>query len=697
MTDNPQREPQTFWQLLNTTPLTDLLSGRLTGSLPPDRKLFSGRLFFFTGKYPTPSQILKDSGLPGSIQKSLLQIAQAAGRSRRTQSAKVHDLLQSLRASLRIAPNQPLNDLPVELTNRLSEAIPLRTLDRLPTTQLSLVHTLPLELSQLIETVVSRTRLWKSERIDVARELLNHCEDGLAAGVSPEKILADFGDPLHAAQLIRRSKIRRRPWTWHLRHSLLVGCGLLLLLSFLVYSWLILRFLTATPTIKRDFIAEFDQQTQSIPQGDRAWPLYRAALMKFREDRVMLILQSDRDLLALPTDSPDWETIQTYLQENQQALELTLKGSEKSQFGFIYRDPANREYLEKTNGKGTSESQIASTQGNLTGVLLPHIQDLRKLHRLLVFDAISAARSQDRDRWLRAVNAMQAMAEQLVDGEFGIIQLVSFAYARTTWRHVRWTLQHNPDLLTDQDLKNLAHRVAIFGGGGAISYRIDDSMFFEDLLQRFYTDDGTGNGRLNPHYLLADSSKPDEITATLTGAALSAAVASRAEMRQTLQQIQVLESEEQQRPLWQRNLGEPSPLKQSLVAWQASPWDRVRYLPILKLYQPMVNNLDQWRTSPAGEYATLHRDTTLAVIALALHHRLHKTWPENLDQLTPHLLPSVPLDRFDGKPLKYKLVDGKPILYSVGLNRIDDGGIPPSDPTKGDEAPDGDIRFWPIN
>ena len=106
--------------------------------------------------------------------------------------------------------------------------------------------------------------------------------------------------------------------------------------------------------------------------------------------------------------------------------------------------------------------------------------------------------------------------------------------------------------------------------------------------------------------------------------------------------------------------------------------------------------MDQWRTSPAGEYITLHRDATLAVIALALHHRLHKTWPENLAQLTPHLLPSVPLDRFDGKPLKYKLVDGHPLLYSVGLNRTDDGGTPSADPAKGDEAPDGDIRFWPI-
>lgn len=698
MTDNPQPQSRTLWQLLNTTPLTDLLSGRLTGSLPPDRKLFSGRLFFFAGNHPTPAQILKDSGLPDSIQKSLIQIAVSAARTRRKQSAKAHDILLGLRTALRIAPDQPLTDLPVELAHRLSEAIPLRTLDRLPTPQLSLVHTLPLELSQLIETVVSRTRLWKSERIDVARELLNHCEDGLAAGVSPEKILADFGDPRNAARLIRRSKIRQRPWTWHLRHRLLVGCGLLLLLSFLVYSWLILRFLTAVPTIKRDFIGEIDQRTQSISPDDRAWPLYRAALMKVQEKKVLPILQSDRDLLALPADSPDWETIQAYLEENQQALELTLKAAEKPKFGFVYRDPANRDWLEKTNGVGASDRQLASTRGNFMGVLLPQIQDLRKLRSLLEFDAVAAVKQQERERWLRAVNALSSLGDQIENEAIGVVHLISLGYVKNYLRHIRHTVQNSPTMLTDRDLRDLAHRIAALRGGNRITIENYNRPFFEDLLQRYYTDDNRGNGRLNPYYfLISDSSTPDAITAALYGAALSAAVASRAEMQQTLQRILAEEDELRETPLWEQSMEDPTPLRRFLLRCQSSSWERLRYAPLLKLFQPLVGANGDWNPYRGAERVTLHRDATLAVIALALHHRLHKTWPENLAQLTPQLLPAVPLDRFDGKPLKYKLVDGKPLLYSVGLNRTDDNGSPPSGPAKGDEAPDGDLRFWPIN
>lgn len=43
------------------------------------------------------------------------------------------------------------------------------------------------------------------------------------------------------------------------------------------------------------------------------------------------------------------------------------------------------------------------------------------------------------------------------------------------------------------------------------------------------------------------------------------------------------------------------------------------------------------------------------------------------------MLPAVPIDRFTGKPLLYRLTNGVPILYSVGADQIDDGGIKPGD------------------
>jgi hypothetical protein len=56
-------------------------------------------------------------------------------------------------------------------------------------------------------------------------------------------------------------------------------------------------------------------------------------------------------------------------------------------------------------------------------------------------------------------------------------------------------------------------------------------------------------------------------------------------------------------------------------------------------------------------------------------------WPQSLDALPTDLLQSVPLDPFDGRPLRYvRRTDGVTI-YSVGLDRTDDGGtISPSRP-----------------
>lgn len=712
VTQKPESQTRSWrdwWSLLKRTPCTDVFRGVLSGSLPTDRKWHASLIAFFSGRAVEPSSILKETGLPEVAQQAILRIARSVGRTRRVQSKFVREFVEGLRDAWKISPEQPMVEIPIGISDRLSEAIPLRSLDRLGVPQLCVVHTLPPELAKLIERVVRQTRLWKSERIEIARELLNHCEEGLEAGVSSEAILSEFGDASNAARLIRRAKIRQRPWIWHVQHRCLQGIGILSATALVAYCWFAIRFLTATPTIKRDYIGEIDLRAQSIPEEKRAWPLYREALMKVREDRVMPILKSDRDLLSIAADSPDWETILAFLGENREVLDLTFRAAEKPEFGFVYRDPVNREWLERTNGKGSAESQISSTRGVLTGVLLPHIQDLRKLHRLLQFEAIAAGRSHDRERWLRAVKAMHSMGEQQEEGDFLIIRLVAFSYVRTAWRHCRYVLAVDPGMLTDQDLRDLAHRVAGFGGGGRLTQLPDNPLFFEDLLQRYYTDDGDGDGRLNPLYFV-----PEEIARTLAsgngefgnvggalslgtklkGAALSATIASRAELREALREIEILEAREAERPLWERTADQPSPLISLLKKWDASAWYRHRYAPVLKLYSPFID--DGWQGHPGGEFATLHRDATLVAFALTIHHRRHHAWPTDLEQLAPSLLPSVPLDRFDGKPLKYKVIEGVPLLYSVGKNRTDERGSPAKDPSKEDEAPEGDLRFWPV-
>jgi hypothetical protein len=63
-----------------------------------------------------------------------------------------------------------------------------------------------------------------------------------------------------------------------------------------------------------------------------------------------------------------------------------------------------------------------------------------------------------------------------------------------------------------------------------------------------------------------------------------------------------------------------------------------------------------------------------AAIAIELFRRQTGQWPVNLNELVPRFLPAVPLDPFHGKPLRYFVGDGEYRLYSIGSDRLDNGG-----------------------
>ncbi len=51
--------------------------------------------------------------------------------------------------------------------------------------------------------------------------------------------------------------------------------------------------------------------------------------------------------------------------------------------------------------------------------------------------------------------------------------------------------------------------------------------------------------------------------------------------------------------------------------------------------------------------------------------------PASLSELTPKYLPAVPLDPFDGEPLRFKPLASGYVIYSIGPDRTDDDGTPP--------------------
>ena len=63
-------------------------------------------------------------------------------------------------------------------------------------------------------------------------------------------------------------------------------------------------------------------------------------------------------------------------------------------------------------------------------------------------------------------------------------------------------------------------------------------------------------------------------------------------------------------------------------------------------------------------------------IALERYRLAHGEYPESLDALAPQLLKQLPHDIINGQPLHYRrTADGQFVLYSVGWNETDDGGV----------------------
>lgn len=83
--------------------------------------------------------------------------------------------------------------------------------------------------------------------------------------------------------------------------------------------------------------------------------------------------------------------------------------------------------------------------------------------------------------------------------------------------------------------------------------------------------------------------------------------------------------------------------------------------------------------------------TALAIERFRLAHA--NAIPDTLALLIPQFLPEVPLDPFDGKPIRYRRTESGYILHSTGPDRRDDGGSPNVQAQKGRSAGNLDIVF----
>ena len=85
---------------------------------------------------------------------------------------------------------------------------------------------------------------------------------------------------------------------------------------------------------------------------------------------------------------------------------------------------------------------------------------------------------------------------------------------------------------------------------------------------------------------------------------------------------------------------------------------------------------------------------TIAALACERYRQKRGRWPASLAELVPEYLPAIPLDPFDSQPLRLKRLPDGIVVYSIGLNRNDDGGSlkRPDNPNGTDDG----FRLWDV-
>jgi hypothetical protein len=91
--------------------------------------------------------------------------------------------------------------------------------------------------------------------------------------------------------------------------------------------------------------------------------------------------------------------------------------------------------------------------------------------------------------------------------------------------------------------------------------------------------------------------------------------------------------------------------------------------PVSLLFQPTVHFYVP-REGPAQAEVR----STLVALALERYRRATGEWPATLAALVSGQLAAVPVDPFDGKPLRYRRLADGVVVYSIGPDGTDNGG-----------------------
>ncbi len=473
---------------------------------------------------------------------------------------------------------------------------------------------------------------------------------------------------------------------WHAarRRRRKLGCLAILLTPVVIVAILLVWFgfrIFATPKITRNYTAEFNERFEGVPETDRAWPIYKRAI----------ILEMDHPRPgATESEWPiypgwsHWSEVKDWLVEIRPEIDLVREAARKPVLGKPLSDINDQDIARASAlvaGRVFTPEQ-ASENPTVIDVLLEELGYFRWFAKFLVSDAFRRAQAGDGPGAVEDIETMLGLADHSGASTTLIGYLVQIAIENLTGQTTLLLLDEYPELFTDEDLARLGRAFMEIGrdglpdNGGLTRLEYDSTIeraFFYDLVQRVYSDDGHGNG----HVTLKGLKAMGEVFAWYGGGYSSGPVGTagmlvfsaprKAMVKRYDEYVDQYDALAAQNP-WQREQN-VNDLERELDVLGQSALARARY-GMLWMILPSRGNATR-----AFDEANARRDATIVAIALHRYWKNHGQFPETLEALVPAFVPRLALDPVDGKPLRYVLGDTGPILYSLGGDGDDDGGV----------------------
>lgn len=541
---------------------------------------------------------------------------------------------------------------------------------------------LPSALSDLIERVVRGTRLWRSEKREVRAELESHFREGLedlaSEGLTEDaavRVLCDnFGNPELTAKLIRRGKKRGRPMI--LKLAIAVSIAAMSAIGASATYMAVVTLGEPNPTV--DYLKQLNEPIEKVAVEQRAWTVLRDALIAFKP------MPDDLSALNPAEMQPggaDWAAVQRWIESNRSLLPSLRDAASKPAYGFVYGSSDTDEFLrmlaesrKETGPPAFAANETDPLQPRMISILLPHLSETRKVAWFLVLDSRDHALNGRLVEAWSSLDVSLRLGLQLFEGRTLIEQLVGASVVRLSCEEIRRFVGEHGEGMSPELSSQVAISRVMERREGGISPQYDGELLsFEDVVQYVFTDDGHGNGRIIPSQIkrlltiVGDESAAQAKIGIEQDAELLAMAARHADRKETLAKYRELWSEIarfRSLPLYdgQRLEGERV-LGRFVKSKEAERFELIRLL------MPSLNYADQVIRESAMEVAA-----TRASIAAVIRRNETGMWPKSWGELT-ELIGGEPADVYAPAPLRYIVrEDGRPVIYSVWRNGVDDGG-----------------------